>query len=532
VKIEIGNSESIVTEADATELKWLKDFLTWENKGFMGRGGGIETLLSPDGVFPSGLIPNVWRAFKQDTVATDLAKPPVLAKREISVHDSRPAPPFLDPHADVDWLRHHPAALAAGHDPITHQIDAYNACVTKMRGIIWIPTGGGKGEIIAALTRAWPRANILILVPENVGQLVERIKRRTGFDVGQIGESEFEPNERITVASYQTMARRYKAGNESVQRLLDRTEVLLVDEAHTMPATGMFTVAMRAKNARVRIGFSATPDDRSDQKSLHVVGALGPIIYRVFPKVLIDMGIISEPDIRMVPCVQRSDIARWEDVYDELVVKSEQRNGTVRNIALMATQPGFVFVERERQGWILKKMLEKAGLNTEFVWGAVPQFRRKSLVKQLVSGHLHFLVCSSVFKQGLDVPTLASVINAAGKAATISTLQRLGRGGRTDAASQKYDFEYWDILDHGQRWLENHTESRVAAFRQEGYIPKIVTGLEEPNADGVVPDFKVERSGIELHRDAQKAHRDALFTLTGKRSIRRRAAPGNDDGAP
>lgn len=523
MKIEIHNTESRVVQSDDVERKWLRDFLTWENSGFrFGREARFESLLHPEGWFPSGLIPNVWRAFKEDTRQTDLAKPAPLAGRTIEVvADCRNQPPMLDANADVEWIRHHPAAKAKGFDPITHLREAYDACITKMRGIVWIPMGGGKGELVAALTRAWPHARVLVLVPENVEQLAKRIETRTGFAVGQIGEGSFDPDERITVAGFQALSRRLKARDRRAEALLASIEVLLVDECHMLPANGMYTVAMKTPRARVRLGLSATPDDRTDKKSMYVVGCLGPIIYRVFPRDLINLGIISEPNIRMVPCVQRSNLGKWDDVYEELVVKSPQRNGTIRNIALAAPRPGFVFVEREKHGFILKKMLEQAGLNTEFVWGDVSKGRRKELVRQMLDGNLHHLVCSGVFRQGLDVPSLTSVINAAGRASTVWTLQRLGRGSRADAATEKYEFEYWDILDHGQRWLEDHTESRVAAFRQEGYIPKVVLGLEEPDEHGNVPDFRVERSGIEVYREEQKSYRDALFALTGKKQIRK-----------
>lgn len=524
MKIELGNAESRVVHADEVERQWLRDFLTWENAGArFGNGARFETLLHPEGFFPSGLVPNIWRAFKEDTRQTDLAKPAALPGRTIELVDARHAPPTVDPNADVEWLRHHPAAAARGHDPIIHQLSAYQECVKRSCGIVWIPMGGGKGEVIAALCRAWAYCRILILVPENVDQLAERIERRTGITVGRIGMGKFQPFERVTVAGFQALHKRFKAGDAAVLKLLAEAEALLVDECHMLPANSMYTVAMAATRARVRIGLSATPDDRADKKNLYVTGCLGPIIYRVTPRELIDLGIISEPEIRLVPCVQRSELDRWDDVYDELVVKSDQRNDTVVNMALVAARPGFVFVERELHGFILKRMLAKAGLNVEFVWGDVTATRRKDLVKQMLAGRLDLLVCSGVFRQGLDVPTLASVVNAAGRASTIWTLQRLGRGARADAATDKYAFEYWDVLDHGQRWLEKHTEQRVAAFRQEGYIPRIVEGLEAPDPlTGEVPDFRAERSGIEVYREEKKRYRDALFELTGLRHIRSR----------
>lgn len=526
MKIDIHNSEAFLAQADEVERMWLAGFLSFSTAGFMGRPGGRTCLLSEDNKFPAGFIPNIFRAFNKDVEPIDLVKPGPLAGRTLTLNDCRNQPPFLDPDADVEWLRHHPAALARGHDPIVHLIDAYQTAVKRLRGVIWIPMGGGKGELVAAFTRAWPTASVLVLVPENVSQLAKRIRDRTGQDVGECGEGKYETDERITVAGFQTLARRLKAGDARVKRLLERIEVMIVDEVHMLPANGMWSVAMAAVNARVRLGLSATPSDRMDDKNLYVTGATGPIIYRVRPQVLIELGIISEPNIRMVPCVQTSLLGNFDDVYEALVVKSEQRNRTIANIALVAKRPGFVFVEREKHGFILKKHLEQVGLNTEFVWGAIPQRKRKQLVQQMLDGNLHHIVCSGVFRQGLDVPSLSAVINAAGRKSTTWTLQRLGRGSRADAVTEKYDFEYWDILDHGQRYLEGHTENRVAAFRQEGYIPKIVTGLEAPNEQGIVPDFQNMKSGVEIHREEQKAYRDAVESLTGQRTIRRRSRFG------
>ena len=379
-------------------------------------------------------------------------------------------------------------------------------------------------EVAAALAKALP-CSWLFVVPQAdlLYQTAERFEKRTGEVAGVVGDGEWR-EARFTVATFQTLAaaiggRSRLEKQHAAADLLGRVEGLIVDECHTAPADSIQSVLSRTRRAFYRIGLSGTPLARGDQKSLLAIGALGGIIHRIKPETLIAAGALSRPTIRVVPVVQASSRPTWQGAHGDLVVRSKQRNATVVNMVKGAQAPGFVFVTHVKHGKVLTKMLTEAGLRVEFVWGAHSTDLRSKVIERLVTGKLDFVVCSSVFQQAIDVPQLRSVINAAGGASAIATIQRIGRGTRVTA--DKTTFEAWDIVDRGNRWLERHTRERLRAYEGEGYQPKLAPEYSAPNEAGQVLDPQTVNAEAE-YRKAQKVARDALQALTGETSVRRR----------
>lgn len=251
---------------------------------------------------------------------------------------------------------------------------------------------------------------------------------------------------------------------------------LVVHNCHTLPSDSFWSVAM-ATPAHYRFGLSGTPLARGDKRSVLAVGALGPVVYRIKPDVLIQAGVLAKPKIRLVQVVQRSDRPTWQGVYGESVVRSVARNKAVVDCAKRAEKPCLVFVKEITHGKLVKKALEQSGLNAEFVYGQDDTSERREAIKRLVRGDSDVLVCSVVFQEGIDIPQLRSVVIASGGKSVIAALQRIGRGMRKSTG--KDEFEVHDIADKGCgcgsrghagcRWLEKHTKARVKAYAGEGF---------------------------------------------------------------
>lgn len=502
MRIEVQNVRSRIVEAAPHELAWANEYLTYDDaraRYARGSGDGATRLLNAfDASFPSGFARSLVAAAREAGLA-------------VVLDDARTRPCEPDPAADLAWLR-------------DYQREAVDRCLAAARGIVWIPTGGGKTEVAAGVAKAL-RCSWLFVVPQAdlLYQTAERFTRRTGEEAGIVGDGEWR-EARFTVATFQTLAAAI-GGRSNIEKqraaadLLGRVEGLLCDESHTLPADSVLSVVSKTRRAYWRFGLSGTPLARGDRRSLLAIGALGGIIHRIKPDVLIAAGALSRPTIRVVPVVQASSRPTWQGAHGDLVIRSKQRNATVVNICKAATAPGFVFVTHVKHGKVLTKLLTDAGLRVEFVWGAHSTDIRSRVIERLVTGKLDFVVCSSVFQQAIDVPQLRSVINAAGGASAIATIQRIGRGTRV--TEDKKTFEAWDIIDRGNRWLERHTRERIRAYEGEGYQPQLAPEYSAPNEAGLVPDPDTVSAEAEYRR-AQKAARDALQVLTGETSVRRR----------
>ena len=245
----------------------------------------------------------------------------------------------------------------------------------------------------------------------------------------------------------------------------------VVHNCHSTPAETYYRVIQAGRNARYRIGLSGTPLARGDKKSVYTVGALGPVIYRIRPELLMERGVLSRPKIHLIH-VDHSQSnfawdARWQDIYKEGVTENDKRNVLIVEAVKQTPKPALVFVQHVDHGHRLMRLTHKAGMNAEFVYGTASLEQRQASIKRLVRGDIDVLICSVIFQEGVDIPALQSVVIATGGASSIAAIQRVGRGMRM--AEGKDSFTVWDVADRGHRWFEKHTKQRIRAYKREGY---------------------------------------------------------------
>jgi superfamily II DNA or RNA helicase len=269
-------------------------------------------------------------------------------------------------------------------------------------------------------------------------------------------------------ATFQTLSMRLAAGDAEARALLEGADGIIGDECHAVASTTAAAVFGAATNARYRIGLSGTPLARGDRKSSLVVGATGPVIYRMRPEVLVERQVLARPTIRMVDVLHdEMPDATWPTVYDRLVVHSPRRNALVVEAVRRSEKPCLVFVQAVEHGHVLVRALTRAGIRCGYVHGAHTTEQREAAIEDLVAGRIEVLLCSVIFQEGVDVPALRSVVIAAGGQSTIAAIQRVGRGLRTQTGKTSCDV--WEFLDRGQRWLEAHSRARRRAYEAEGY---------------------------------------------------------------
>lgn len=460
--LEVHNLKTKVVRFGPNDKDWLSDYLSFEDvSGRYKRGGKVqrESLYNRAADnFPTGFLPGVLKAAKADGL-------------EIEILDRRKPAVMPDPDADLAWLR-------------DYQVAAVEAIKARGRGLLHLPTGSGKTEIMVGLTRALPcRWLALVHRAQLADDMANRYELRSpGLFAGRILEGGWDVPDfsQLTVATFQSVHRAIDRGpgderHDRMKKLLESTEALLVDEAHTLPSTTFYNVAMTTRNAFYRVGLSGTPLARGDRRSLFTVAALGPVVYRVKAQLLIDRGVLAKPTVRFATVNQTGVFHQWSSAYSGLVVKSKKRNAVVAELAARAEKPGLLFVQHVEHGKQLVKDLHAAGVRAEFVWGAHSIEWRRSHIKRLVQGHFDVLVCSTIFNEGIDIPELRSVILGAGGKSVIAALQRAGRGMRIDRDAQGAvreggdTFEVWDIMDTGNKWTERHAKDRLGAYQAEGY---------------------------------------------------------------
>jgi superfamily II DNA or RNA helicase len=461
MKITVSNSFAKIVDASEDELEWVANLLSIEEAYFRkdwktGRAKRFVrqvTFLKRDKRFPAGFIRSIWRAAKKRGFVIELT-------------GGRPEVPSHDPDAELEWLRY-------------YQLAAVQRVIERRRGIIWHPTGSGKTELAIGLTIAIPcKWLFLVQSKDLMHQTARRYEERLpGAIAGRIGDSMVEPvNDPLSfnVATIQTL--NAKRGTPKVWDLVKEAEGLIVDECHGVPATTVYRVIEAANNAGYRVGLSGTPMDRSDEKSLLSIGALGPVIHKVEAEELIQKGWLSRPKIKMVKCHQES-VKRYQGAYGELIIRSTQRNRLLVDLMQQATKPSFCFVKNIKHGKALAERAARAGLNVEFVWGDKHTKQRGAAIERLVRNDIDAIICSKVFNLGIDVPELRSIIIGTSGKSVIEVLQRMGRGMRV--TPDKSTFEVFDVYDVGHKNLQEHSRVRRRAYEKAGHKVTLVETLDD-----------------------------------------------------
>jgi len=505
MRIEVDCATAKVVQYTPEEMEWLSEYLTFADPQARFTNGSpvVELVNRIDNSFPSGFAGKVKKAGATRTHLSGRLDPV-----EVELVDVRQKPPPRV-EADLSYLR-------------DYQVQAVEAALTRTRGIIQMPTGAGKSVAAAGILASVPDARWLILVPQSdlLEQFAKHIRERLGVEPGIIGDGVWNPQQ-ITVATFQTLSRRMsKAKDRAAYAYMASVQGMICDEAHSVAAGTFSFVSSKAINAYYRIGISATPLDRSDRKSLFVLGQFGGIIHKTSSAELRARGFLADATIKMVRVEQGSNAPTWPGVYGECVVRSKVRNAAVVAMARQAAKPALVFVSQVNQGRTLLAMAKKAGLRPELVWGEDDTEERRQAIKGLVEGKLDVIVCSNVFAQGVDIPSLASVVNAAGGQSVILTLQRLGRATRV--TKDKKTFEAWDVLDDGNRYLAKHGRARKDVYEREGFKVEV---LEVGQIGVEQPDPRKDGHGFTLGSAAQAAYRaelrrQALQDLAGVDKLR------------
>jgi len=450
--IHVTNTTAEV-EATDQEREWLYEYLSWPDNSYVpGRRRKEKRYFRLFNMilntFPAGFTRMVIEHAK-------------LSGIPIQIVDRRVQPGKPDPTADLGWLR-------------PYQREAVEAVVKRSRGVIKMVTGAGKTEVAIGLAERLPckwlflahRANLVV-------QAAERYQLRTGKTAGVIGDGRWEVEE-FTAATFQSLYARIKKQAESqdydreLEKLLESVEGVLVDECHTLPAESFYRVIMSMPNAYYRVGVSATPLSRADKRSMLTIGATGSLLYEVPAQVLIDAGVLARPKIYFVKCEQISSRRSWHHFHKECITGSASRNDVVLDMVAVAAKPCMVFVNEVSHGKRLESAIRAAGTAVEYVDGGKNTPQRKAAITRLERGDTDVLVCTAIFNEGVDIPCLRSVVIAAGGASSIAAIQRVGRGMRKDVG--KDQFEVWDVMDYGHKWLVNHTKERIRAYEAEGYI--------------------------------------------------------------
>jgi len=453
VKIRDEGNVAVVIEATNDEVKGLKKLLSVKSEG--ARYSKAYRAKKWDGyfrlynvrnkTFPAGLIDLVRKKHKSLIVET--------------VEDHK---------CEIDMERVH---SFKGNKPRSYQLDAVSNAFKSRRGILELPTGAGKTFILAMMA-AVVKGKVLVVVPSKslLTQTVEVLKEKLGERIGVVGAGECTI-ERVTVGIY-----------KSVAMLEDYdldVSLLLVDECHHASADTYNAICSRSK-AYYRFGLSADALDQHNVqaekkfKRAKIIGALGPILHLTKNKELKEGGYLAEATITFLPVEDPyADLPPDELSYDEAYCKylCENNNLALKVKAVCDKNKDaqiLVIVKHIHHGEALHELIP----NALFLHGELPKREIDEGIADFNDGFAKVLIGSPIFNEGVDVPQVDILINAAGDVA--ATKQRLGRGLRAKMGKENKVHVYDFILSDNAH-LARHVRKRTKIYIHEGHtviLPK------------------------------------------------------------
>lgn len=313
------------------------------------------------------------------------------------------------------------------------ELDVLRAWRAGHRGaLLAIPTGSGKTVTCLHIADRTLVAGGTVLWLGHLDVLLEQALRsaaRFGHAGSLLRASDprYNPRARLQVASMQSLVRR---------KVPWTPDLIVIDEAHHAACNTLQIIMSRWPEARV-LGPTASPW-RCDGRPLREAG-FSAIITTTTPEKLIASKHLVPPDLREAkPC----DMTGAKKIGGEYVAAEVERRvmpglGDVVRGTCDAVRdghgPAVVFCASVAHSKALAQALCDYGVRAEHLDADTPSDEREAILGErgrLVTGQTEAICWVGLGDEGVDVPTIGTVVLASPTASSGRYLQRIGRGLR------------------------------------------------------------------------------------------------------
>lgn len=380
-------------------------------------------------------------------------------KKRISVHTID----YRDKKV-MDWTSEDmPDKLRTNKELRDYQNDAVNIFMEKKYGIINIATGGGKTFTAAEIIRRVDGRTLWIIDrKELLEQTKKELESLLDTKIGVISAGKVEI-ENITIATVQTL----KSKVQELSEYLNSVNFCIVDEFHKAAAESYVKIFSRLNNNKYRLGLTATVK-RDDGKTPILHGILGETIYTMSTKDLIDMGYLVKPKIEFIEIgLPQMFKETYAEDYEENIVFNDKRNHRIRDEAV-DNKKILILTKQVEHGEHISNLIN----NSQHIHGKTPKKKREQIMQDFRDNKFNVLVMThSIGSEGLDIPNLDIIINAAANKGDVKSIQILGRVLRSFKG--KTEARYVDFVDTGKHTYK-HSQARMKAFKEQGHEVRII----------------------------------------------------------
>ena len=355
--------------------------------------------------------------------------------------------------------------------PRPWQVGQIEAIMEHRQGIVKSPAGSGKTvAVLGAIQKLACKSIVIVNTKDIMWQWMDRARTFLGEDypVGQIGDGKFEVSDYLTVATAQTLHRRFA----EIERegFFDHFGLVCLDECHHATAETYNRVLDRF-SARYRIGVSATPDKTGDFAL--ATNVLGPIISDTDPD---DVTSLIKPTVfRVATTFQfsfRGAKGGRQSNYPQLVqalIDDPERNQAIATaIMLNAGHHQLLVSKRLAHLDTIQALVEDMGFPDPIVTITGQDDSESRQKATEIAGEHPCLVLSTLADEALDIPRLDRLYLVFPQKNTGLITQQVGRVERQhDAKDEAHIYDFADVLC--PPLLSQFRKRRWDVYEKRGY---------------------------------------------------------------
>lgn len=355
-----------------------------------------------------------------------------------------------------------------------YQSDIYQFCLTNKRATIVSPTASGKSlSIYTVIDYLLDRISgkVLLIVPKLglITQMTNDFIDYSNYDISknihQIHGTSKKTlgKERIVISTWQSLIRKDS-------EFFDQFDVVIADEVHNYKAHEIKKIIMNMKNTEYRFGFTGTLDEVKLNRYT-IQGLFGRVFRAASTVELIDQGILSKMSTIKIIQLNHQDAVLKMNYQQEsdYLISSIARNEFIVNLANELTGIVLVLFKIRNHGETLFEMIEGT---KHFIDGTVVMDKREIIRNEVINSENAKVIASlGTFSEGVNIPNIQHIINAAPTKSLFKVLQSIGRGLRKD--DRKDSLKIYDIADRFSTRAENttykHMKIRKKIYDQQGF---------------------------------------------------------------
>lgn len=368
------------------------------------------------------------------------------------------------------------------------QLLAICKVATYHRGILQLPTGSGKTEIMCSIVEYIKSCigyypTVLILEP-TINLINSTVKRFKKYDIPAFSYCETREIKlnSINICHPSSL-------NNDIEKdgdLLKDVNVLLGDESHHFNSEQFRKPTYNIPNLYISIGLSASVISQEhvgldnlqdyDVKEVLAFSATGPLLMNVTTANLIGDR-LAKPVLFMMQYqhtekLENNDPSDWHNVL-KTHLESENRNQMVAEISKFFydhSRKTLILVNTIRWSRELLKLLYEIDVPSGASYGSGKfeiyngaEFEPdKDVLKDFESGKLNVLIGTTHLYEGADIPNLDVIILAFGGKEERTQIQGVGRALRL-TKNGKYAYII-DFTDDGDLILHKHSQCRLSRY--------------------------------------------------------------------